>query len=612
MNPRRLAAMVGALAVTLAACGGNGDGSGDGSSASGGDGSGVQQGGTWTAIETQLDNTVPPNPFAPNGNSFASYNNMWLAWPKNHLTDPNDFYPGLAESWELSDDESELVVHLQPDAKWSDGEDVTAEDVELSVNIAYTRGTGAFVLSPGAAGAAREIEIIDDKTIKFTQDPEHPSNTFVRGIFDSMPIVPEHIYGELIPEGFDELLDTAQGEGADAEAAREEIAAISEDVTTFDPGEDVSAGPFVLERMNPGEALLVRNEHFYAAENVAPENVVLRNYSGNEQVWGYLQSGELDSAPFLAVPTDVMEQIENVPGNIVSRSYSPVVAGLAFNQSYEPYDDVRVRRALAYLIDREQVTRVASPEGGTPAATTSGIHQEAADAWLGEEASNLEPYDHDTEQARELLLEAGFTEEGGSWNTPDGEVWNVSIQVVSGFSDWISAGQNIVQQLEEFGVSAETVTSPDFTVYQEEMAAGEYAVGFWLIGLGPSSYNIFQRLYGQSNGWQVHAGTLSYAEPGTEGNWMGGPETLDVDDVGTINPGELTHELNTADEEREFELMGQLAKATNQELPVIQMWDYVNTRFFNDTRFEGFPDEDSDALRLNPGVWMAEGWISAK
>ena len=593
-------AVIGAM-TTAAACGG---GDGDATGSGGG-------GGTFTVVQDRLDNTAPPNPFAPSGNSFAGYTSMQLAWPKNDLTDPNKFYPALAEDWDIRKNGNELTVHLRPDAKWSDGKPVTAQDVELSVQIAYTRGTGAFALTPGAAGAAREVEVLDDKTIRFTQDPENPANTFVRGVFDEMPIVPKHVYGELIPKDFDQTLETAKGDDAAGEKAREQIGEVAEKVTTFDPGEDISAGPFVLERQNPGEALLVKNEEFYAADKVAPDNVVVRNYSGNEQIWQYLQSGELDAAPFTAVPSNVLKQIEQVQGNVVSRSFSPVVAGLAFNQTKAPYDDLRVRRALAYLIDREQVAKVASPEGGLASKTTTGIHQEAAEAWFGGELDGLDPYQRDEKKATKQLEDAGFTKQGGTWKLPNGKDWKVTIQVVNGFSDWISAGQNIAAQLQEFGIQAETDTSPDFTVYQDEMAQGEYDLGFWLIGLGPSSYNIFQRLYGQANGWEVTAGELSYNEPGDNGNWMGGPRTIELDGE-QVEPGELAYQLNRATGDEEVALMEQLAKVTNQELPVIQMWDYINTRFFNESRFTGFPDEDSDALRLSPGVWMAEGWIKAK
>lgn len=597
----RLTALLTALALSagLAAC----------SADAGGDDE-PKTGGTFTTIIETIDENAPVNPFAAPTNSYPAFNSMTLGYGKNHLTDPNEHFPGLAAEWEVAEDQSEITIHLQPDAKWSDGEDVTADDVVTSAKIAFTRGSGAFILTPGAAGSVSDIEIIDDKTVKFAQTSENPTNTFVRGVLGII-VVPEHVWSEVLPDDFDDTLAAAQEEGDAGDKARDEIGSISEDVVGFAPEQDVTAGPFVFERATPSEVLLKKNEHFFNADKVAPDNVVVKNYTGNEQIWGYLRGGDVDNAPFTAVPPDIMDQFEANQDIEVSTSYSPVVAGLAFNQSKKPYDDLHVRKALAYLINREQLVEVATPEGGVAPITTSGIHGEAGKAWLGEDGiGELDPYAHDPAKAEAELEEAGFTKDGDKWMQPNGEPWKVTMQVVSGFSDWIAAGENMVTQMQEFGIDAETVTSPDFTVYQEEMAAGEYDMGFWLLGITPSPYDVYQRLYGQTNGWTVLGDQLSYSPPGEEGNWMGGSETFEVDGK-EVNPGELTLALRTATEEEMPELIGQLAKVTNENLPVIQMWDYKNTQFFVKQRFEGFPTDD-EALRLNAGYWIQQGWITTK
>lgn len=595
----RLTALLTALALStgFAACSA---GAGDDDS---------KGGGTFTTIIETTEETAPVNPYAAPTNAWGQYNSMSLAWAKSHKTDPNAHFPGLAAEWEVAEDQSEITIHLQPDAKWSDGEDVTADDVVLSSQIAYTQGSGAFVLTPGAAGTVSDVEVVDDKTVTFTQDSEAPTNTFVRGVLGII-VVPEHVWGDLVPDDFDDLVATAQGDDDAAEKALEKITATGDEIIEFAPETDVSAGPFVFERATPSEVLLTKNEHFFNADQVAPDNVVIKNYSGNEQIWGYLRGGEVDNAPFTAVPPDTMKQFESDPKIEVSRSFSPVVAGLAFNQSKKPYDDVHVRKALAYAVDREQMIEVATPEGGTNPITTSGMHGESAKEFLGDRINDFDPYAHDPAKAEAELKEAGFTKEGDKWMQPNGEPWKVTMQVVSGFSDWIAAGENMVTQLQEFGVEAETVTSADFTIYQEEMAAGEYDMGFWLLGITPSPYDVYQRIYGQTNGWTVLGNKLSYSEPGENGNWMGGSETYEVDGK-QVNPGELTMSLRTATPEEQPDTIYELAKITNENLPVIQMWDYVNTQFFVNERFEGFPT-DEEALRLNAGFWMQQGWITTK
>ncbi|MFG1752420.1 ABC transporter substrate-binding protein [Streptosporangium sandarakinum] len=599
-----VAALLGLAAVT--ACSGN---TGD-KPAAGGAGGG---GGLYTTIDGNkpgLDVNGPINPWNPKGNSFQGYNAMRLAWAKNHLTDPNQFYPGIAASWEIAPDNSSITLHLQPNNKWSDGKPVTAEDVKFSIALAYTQGSTAFALDPGAAGAASEVEVVDDKTVKITQDMKNPSVTFVRGVMDSY-VLPKHVWESVLPADFWDKLKAARGEGADADKAREEITALSEKVLAFGPPKDVSAGPFTLERMNPGEALLVKNKNFYNAANIGPDQVKLLNYTGNEQIWNYLIAGKLDSAPFTAVPADVMKRITTTPGNGVVKGFSPVALGMAFNQSKKPYDNVHVRRGLAYLINRDEITKIASPEGGTPAVTTSGIHQKPAAEWLGDDLGKLEPYKLDAAKAEEEFKEAGLKKEGGKWTLPDGKPWKFTINVPAPFSDWVSGAKAITSQLNAAGIDAEVVTPSDYPLYLEEIAAGKYDVGFWLIALGPAPYNIFQRLYGAPNGWSVLGGKLKHAEPGKSGNWMGGPETIEVDGE-KINPGELTAQLNTVSGDEQKAIVGKLAKAANQDLPVVQLWDYVNTQFVNTNRFTGFPENESDLLRQPAGVWLQLGMVKKK
>ncbi|MEV7014015.1 ABC transporter substrate-binding protein [Streptosporangium sp. NPDC051022] len=595
-----VAALLGLTTVT--ACGGIGDRSA------------AVDGGLYTtvdALKPGIDANAPINPYNPKGNTFRGYNAEWLGWTKNHLTDPNQFYPGVAESWDIAPDQSSITIRLRPNGRWSDGKPITSEDVKLSIGLAYTQGGTAYALDPSAAGTASDIEIVDDRTIKISQSAKNPSATFVRGVMETC-IVPAHIWKNVLPADFWDKLRIARGDTPQAEAARAEITGLAEKVIAFGPAKDVSAGPFVLKRVNPGEALLVKNKNFYNAANVAPEYVKILNYTGNEQIWNYLIAGKLDNAPFTALPEQVMKRIVRTEGNAVVRGYSPVGNALAFNQTRKPYDNVHVRRALAYLVDRAQVTKIASPEGGVASVATSGLHQKAAEAWLGDSYGALEPYRADPAKAEQELKAAGMRKIGGKWTMPDGTPWKPIIHVPAAFSDWLTGAKAVTSQLNDAGVEAQVVTTADYPLYLEELAAGKYDIGFWLVALGPAPYNVYQRLYGTANGWQMFGGRLRHVAPGKEGNWMGGAETVEVKGVGRVNPGELAFKLNSAPEAEQKKIIATLAKVANQDLPVIQMWDYVNTQFVNTTRFTGFPGDDNDALRLTSGVWLQLGMIKKR
>jgi peptide/nickel transport system substrate-binding protein len=575
-------------------------------------------GGTYTSVDAfhPINVSAPINPYNNQSNAYQGYNAMRLAWPKNNLTDMNAFYPAIAASWDLSADGNQVTVHLQPTAKWSDGTPVTSKDVLTSAAVAFTQGSSVFSLIVGTAGALQEVKATDDKTVVFTQTAVARNNTFLNNLLQ-MWVLPDAAYGSQLPANFWDLVKT--GGSADAaqagaaKAARDQITALGKKLIAYGPAKDLSCGPFTLQSVNPGEADLVKNKYFYAADKIGPDKLKLRNYTGNEQIWSYLQSGELDSAPYTSLTAEVSAQIMKTAGTQRITGLSQVSAALAFNESYAPFDKVQVRQAIAYLIDRQQVQKIGEPDSGKMAAHTTGLIEDAAAKWLGQSAvDGLNPYSVDKAKADSLLTQAGLTKSNGKWMLPGGKPFTMTIQTVAGFSDWIAAGKNIASQLTDFGIDAQAQTTADFATYQSEMAAGKYPVGFWLIALGPSTYNAYARIYGAANGWLAFGGQLSHKPAKTGGNWIGSPETADVPGLGPVNPGQLTYQLSQLPLDQQKDTVLKLAQYTNAQLPVIQIWNQLQVLYANNTRFTNFPPSDCECLRQQPGVWMALGYIRKK
>ena len=572
-------------------------------------------GGVFTTIaDNNISTTAPINPFNQASNDFLGYNSMQLAWAKNSLTDPNQFYAGLAKSWSLAPDGSKLTVHLQPNAKWSDGKAVTADDVKLSAAIGFTQGSSAFSVSPGAAGGLAQVKVVDQHTVEFDQT-DTVLNTFQRNIL-TMNVVPSSVWASQLPSDIWTQIGAATKVGGDAAAAKtaqDSITALGKKLVDFGPKKDVSAGPFVLQRVNPSEAVLVKNKYFFAADKIAPSKVVIKNYSGNQQIWNYLIAGQLDQAPYTATPTNVVQKIYKTKGNKGITGASPVSASLAFNQSVKPFDNVHVRRGLAYLIDRDLVTKIGEPESGKATAVTTGLIGDAATSWLGSDGvSKLNPYAHDDTKAAAEFGQAGLKKVGGKWVLADGKPLTVDIQVPNGFSDWVAGAKSISSQLTDAGIVSQVATSADYATYLSDLAAGKFAIGFWLVALGPSTYNAYQRLYGSANGWAAFGAGVKHSAPGKDGNWMGAAETATVPGLGTVNPGDLTNQLSKDSVSQQKDTVRKLAQYSNDQLPVIQLWDYVNLQFANTTRFTDFPADNADVLRLSAGVWMQLGYIKKK
>lgn len=568
---------------------------------------------TTVSATNQITAGAPMNPFNASGNAFPSFDEMQLGFDEQDPTNPNAYFPGLAATWTIT--ATGITVKLQPNAKWSDGTPVTPNDVKLSMAIALTQGNatvGAGYLSQGLDIGS--VTAVNSTTVQIDQAAGGSNLDFARLVL-GQPIVPASVYGGLLPaDVWTTIGQLASADSATATAAQTKLTAVGKSVSAFAPPKDVSAGPFVIARINPGSAELLKNKYFYDASGIAPSEVILRHYSGNSDIWGYMKDGELDSAPYTSMPTNILNEVEKA-GYKPVRSPSFVDAAIAFNESDSPYNLTPVRQALAYVINRADVTKVGEPVSGTAATDLTGMIESATQQWLTPaQIAALNPYAPDTTKAASLLTGAGLTKSGSQWLLPNGQPWKITLQSVNGFSDWNAAATVIASELSAFGIPTQVQLTADFATYKTDMAAGDYAVGFWLIALGPTSAAAYQRLYGSDDGYTA-GGTGSVTHSDANGNWQHTPQSYTVDGK-AINPGLLTAELATDPVAAQKPLVAQLAAATNEQLPVIPIWDYTNVNFTLDKRFTDFPTAGSPnvagLMYNNPGVWMMQGFVKGK
>jgi peptide/nickel transport system substrate-binding protein len=593
-------------AVSVTACSSS---SGSGSS---------KGGGTFTSVDelTPITSGAPMNPWNQSYNTFVGYDTMQLAWPAYSASDPSECLPGLASSWSLSSDGSTLTVHLQPGAKWSNGQPVTADDVKTSTAIWFTQDV-AQAYNLGA------VNVVNPSTVQFVQTAGAHNNQFASGLLCQATnnfIVPTSVYGSQLPSDIWTTIGASLGTGAAATTASTTLTQVGKTLQSFAPATDVSAGPFTIKAINPGEAVLVKNKYFYNASKVGPSEVVMLHYSGNSQIWSYMQSGKLDAAPYTAMPTNVLDEVSS-SGNQRVDSPSFVAVSLAFDQSVAPYSNRAVRQALAYVINRQAVQKVGEPVSGLASTTTTGVISSILGSYLtSQQQSALNPYATNTATATSLLKGAGFTQKSGQWYLPGGKPWTITLNTPNGFSDWLEGASVIKSELTSFGIPTSISQAPDYATYLTNLYKGSYPVAFWLMALGPQGYNAYQRIYGTYDGWIAVGNTLKRFPTGstTADNFLNTTPTVSVPGIGTVNPAQLTYQLSQmnlsspAGLAQQKSLMAQLIATTNYDVPVIQLWDYVNVQFVSSKRFTDWPTGDNALLNNSPGVWMANGYVQAK
>lgn len=543
-------------------------------------------------------------------------------------TDENAFYPGLASRWSQSNDGSTVTVFLRPNARWSDGAPVTAQDVYTTIALDFATGTvqGAAT-TPGSTAqgfALGSVQIINDKEVVFHKAVGSKYNLFLHGVLE-LNIAPGSVFGHLLPKDIWSTINASQYTGTNAAlhkkqaAAQAALTALGKKISAFTPSKDVSAGPFAITAVNPGEAIFSKNPYFYGARNIQVNQVILRNYTTNQQIWNYLIGGQIYQATSGGMSDDLVHQILHTSGNVYYSAPSYVTAQLIFNESIYPYNLTAVRQAIAYVINRNDVQHVGEPNGGSASQWTTGMIDTAAKQWLTPaQLGQLNPYSPNPAKATQLLQSAGFKKSNGHWVLPNGKPWDMTIYAVNGFNDWVEAAQVMANELSSFGISAHSSLVASYAQYLTELPDGKIPVGFWIGSLGPNPYSTFARLYGLGDGYTLVGGKLTYTPASTKGggNWLDFPQTVPVKGYGTVNAGAVTNELNQATDQATIKSdMQKLAFTTNQYVPEITLWNYLQVGFVNDKYFTDYPLHNQQVLMTAEGdyppvgVWMILGYV---
>ena len=382
--------------------------------------------------------------------------------------DNRTLVPALAQSWDVSDDQSQFTFHLHPDAVFSDGSPVEAKDVKWSwERLRNLKGGASFFMDP-----VQSIETPDDKTVVVTL--EAPNSEFL-GIMNA-------------PYTGVANSDVAIEQGANADP----------DADATDAAEpwflenSAGSGPFVLETYRPNDELrLTRNESYWRDQPAFAEVVIRQTKDAVSQAQ-MLESGAADIA--MQVDPDTAKSIssdevtvEMVPSfNFVYVALSPGATG---NQV--PLTPP-VREAFGYALDYEGI--IDFTLGGEGDLQASPI----PNGFPGTEGLPLPA--QDIEKAKALLAEAGV----GDGFAIDAIYPNVNVYGV----DFSTMMQKVQQDLAKVGIEA-NLQPVTFSVWRDHiggdgipLTAVYYAPDYF----GSGQYAQYFAMTGDS-GWSKRAGT---------------------------------------------------------------------------------------------------------
>lgn len=356
------------------------------------------------------------------------------------------YEPGLAESWEISEDGKEYTFHLRQDVKFSDGSDFNADNVLFNVDRWKGQSTTA---SMNVVNNLDSIEKIDDYTVKFI---------FTKAYY---PYLTEFTYSR-------PLRFMAQS-------------ALDDEGNFVQP---VGTGPWMLESFEGNSCTLVPNPNYYG-EKPKADKMVSQFVPDVESRIMALQSGEID-INYNSLPTDSLNTLTQDDSLEVYEVEGTSSIMLTFNYEKELFQDVNIRKAFSYAIDKDEIAASIYDGKGLPA---EGVFPKTV-AYVTDE--NSKSYEYDPEKAKECFAEAGWTDtDGDGILDKDGLPMELSFLVLD---EYKNLAEYLQAKFMEIGVMAD-LRQVDGATYSD-------------ITYGTRDYDINLE-YTYSGAWNP-AGTLSF------------------------------------------------------------------------------------------------------
>lgn len=510
--------LAGAMALGLTACGASN--AGTAADETGSAAVSTESASTDTAasgekiINVGVTNTLGSlNPLLLNGGEINKYATGLMFLPLMELDADLNFEGMLADSI-TTEDNKNFIVHIDDAATWSDGTPVTADDVVYTAlrlaspvigNTAMMyyvfEGVGDDGFVAEGAESIDGIQKVDDKTVQFTTKEEMPITTFENSYARYLLTLPKHV----IEQYSEEELSTAD----------------------WFNHPDVVSGPFIVTDFDVDHYISyeANKDYWKGAPKIDKLNIKIVDGS---QLYAGLQSGEIDitQQTMSDIPQEDYESVEALD-NVDVVYGSPVTNQSVFIQT-KNVPDVKVRQAMLYAIDRQQILE----------ELLNG-HGEIVDGFLSSASpfydDSLTPVSYDPEKAKALLEEAGW----------DGSQ-TIRFYVNSGDSTFVNAASIIAAEWAAVGIKAE-IQTVDFATLMSVAGTEDYDV------------LAVQYTYAPVDPYPDVAWLL-----GGEGSW-----TSYSDD--TLNDA-LTKSQLTSDTEETKELFSVVDKKVQEDVPMFSAY----------------------------------------
>ncbi len=358
----------------------------------------------------------------------------------------------LAERWEISDDGLTITFHLRPEACFSDGHPVTAEDVVFSYRLVRNPEIDARSLASYLSKCER-CEAVDEHTVRFVWKEKYFKVAESSG--NIFPILPKHLYEKHVE--------------VDPEADEADVKHFNDLVQGF-----VGTGPYVFQSWKTGRLItLVRNPKYWGKPR-AFDRITFQIINEEQASVQAFLSGDID---YLSITPEWRNKLQDHPGHADRHEfeiyrYSSPAGGYSFigwnNATYEVvekadgstervarphplFSDWRVRRAMTHLIDRRALLKYLYFNVGKVA---TGPFWSQSPQYPPE----VEPWPYDRDEAERLLAEAGWKDrDGNGWlENEAGKRFEFEWTMPSGHQQTMDLARIIKEEFRRSGIDVRT------------------------------------------------------------------------------------------------------------------------------------------------------------
>jgi peptide/nickel transport system substrate-binding protein len=442
--------------------------------------------------------------------------------------------PWLATAWAWSNGNKTITFTIRSGVKWSDGKPLTAADVVytfqlLKQHAALDLNAVWSVLSSVTQQGSNQVVM----TFKTAAVP------YFYYIADQVAIVPQHIWST-----------------------------IANPVSYADSG-PVGTGAFMVKPCTPQNITYVANPHYWQPGEPKIAKVLYPAFTSNDPANTYLATGQAQWGS---------QFIPNINSFYASKSpdnhyWFPPIANvtLVTNLTVPGLNNVAVRQAMSYAIDRSRVSQIGE-YGYEPPASQSAIVTPTFSSWVDSAAAAQYNYGYNPAKAQQILTAAGFKKgSDGIFAAPSGQKLSFSVINIGGYSDWVASMQVIQQDLKAVGIqiTPQNLSSPDFDT---RLYDGTFQLAYYNQTGGPSPYYELRQ-------WLYSPNSAPVGKPAAT-NWerYNNPATDAL----------INQYGATTDTAAQHQIVDQLQQVMLKDVPVIPITQEVAWYQYNTAHFTGW------------------------